>query len=362
MNISTGNGSLYRSNGSADIENATIAGITNSTNVEDRLSIEIVNWMTMYIVPALLFLAAFGNMTAFVVFSMPPYRQSLTAVLFRILAVVDTMAVVIHDGLETLSLLVSGVNILTYNTATCRILVPVYLWSRAFSAWTLVIIGLERFIGILLPHRAKVINTKRRFAWITFAVATSLMAIHAPLFVTIVRVPLYIPGVRSGGACKLQGDPNRFEWYFKILGWLILFVTCVLPFAFIITFNVIIICTLVKRRLGISSSHDSESQTHNAAAILISVTFTYIILTLPHALYFILQQHYIKVGDQASYDDTFVLLKYAVICDTVNHSINIVLYCLCGRKFRQCLREMMCRVFLRKWSNAWRSVWRHVTW
>ena len=348
----TSNGSRFGLNGSEDMQNITLMGISNlNLNENESLDITIATWMTMYIAPVLLFIAVFGNLLAFVVFSMPPYRQSLTAVLLRILAVVDTMIVVIHDGLETLALRVSGVNILTYNTITCKIFAPLYLWFRACSAWVLVIIAMERFIGILFPHRAKVINTRRRFGCIIFAVATGLLTIHAPLFVSTVRVSLYIPGVRSGGACKLQGDPKSLNLYFQILTWAILFVTCVLPFVFIITLNITIVYTLIKRRMEVHNSRENGSHANNAAAILISVSLTFIILTLPHALYLILQQYFRKIGDLESVDDTFVLLKYATICDSINHSINIVLYCLCGRKFRQCLWNMMCCVFFRRGSN-----------
>ena len=355
-NISTVNGNISWSNQSAEQENETmVSGPHVGVNHEDDLAATVVAWMEVYITPALLFIAVFGNLTSFAVFSTPPYRQSLTAVLYRVLAVVDTMVVVIFDGLETLALLVSGVSLLTYNTVTCKLLVPLHIWSRAFSSWVLVIISLERFIGILFPHRAKVLNTKRRFGWLTFTIAMSLLAFYSPLFVTIGWTSLDVQGVRSGAICGLNIDRNRFQEYFSILGWATPFLSCLIPFAFIITFNVSIVCALIKRRKQIHGNHDSATKNSGTIAILIAVSITFIILTLPYSLYLLLQVYFKQIQDYVSYEKTFILLKYANICDTANHSINIVLYCLCGRKFRQCLREMLCCVYIRGRSNVSRS-------
>ena len=353
-NTSIYNGSISWENESAALGNNTTYWDPNlDVNQTDDVAASIAAWMNTYITPFLLFMAVFGNLTAFAVFSTPPYRQSLTSVLYRVLAVVDTMVVVIYDGLETFVLNVAGVNVLTYNIITCKLLVPLHIWSRAFSAWVLVIISLERFIGILFPHRAKVINTKRRFGWLTFAAAIGLLAFYSPLFVTIEQMSLDVQGVRSGGYCVFNLVPGRFKEYFLIMGWVTTLLACLIPFVFIITFNVSIICTLIKRRKQVLGN-DSDANS-SAVAILISVSLTFFILTLPYALYFILQEYFLAIGDNASFEKTFILLKYANICDTANHSINIVLYCLCGRKFRQCLREMFCCVYRGRRSNVSRS-------
>ena len=229
---------------------------------------------------------------------------------------------------------------MTYNNASCKLSVPLHIWSRAFAAWVLVIIGLEGFIGILFPHRAQVINTKKRFAWITVAVAAGLAAFYTPLFVTIERALLF-------NYCKLTADLNRLKGYFTIFDEMSLLLTCLLPFVFIITFNIAIVSVLVKRRTALTSSRDNDSQTNSAVAMLISVSVAFVILTLPFGVYLILQKYYIRIGDMESYRKTIILYGFASICDSTNHAINVVLYCLTGRKFRQCLRKMVCCACLR---------------
>ena len=312
-------------------------------NYGSNLAYKIVSWMSEHIAPSLLFVGVIGNLVAFGVFSMPSYRHSLTSMLFRVLAVADTIAVVIYDGFGTLAMIVSGENLISHNTATCKFFVPFHVWSRAFSAWVLVIIGLERVIGILRPHRAKVVNTKRRYGWIIAGTALALLCFYAPLFLAIRRIPVYNEGVEVGGYCAFYNYRNRMEEYFMIFDWASLMLTSLLPFAIIISFNVTIIVALIKRRRRVSESHENQSDKNNAVAILISVSLTFIILTFPYALYFTLQRYYSNVGNYHLFEMTSLILgTLAPICDSMNHSINIALYCLCGRKFRRCLLEMIC--------------------
>ena len=312
-------------------------------NYESDLAYKIVSWMSEHIAPWLLFVALIGNLVAFAVFSMPSYRHSLTSMLYRVLAVADTMVVVIYDGFGTLAMIVSGENLIGHNTTTCRFFVPLHLWSRAFSAWVLVIIGLERVIGILRPHRAKVINTKRRYGWIITVTALALLCFYAPLFLGLMRIPVYNEGVEIGGYCAFYYYRNHLEEYFMIFDWGNLILTSLLPFVVIISSNVAIIIALIKRRKRVSKSHGNQSYNNNAVAILISVSLTFIILTLPYPIYIILQGYFSDMDNHNLFERTSVILgTLAPICDSMNHSINFALYCLCGRKFRQCLLEMIC--------------------
>ena len=342
-NATIGSENISLWNVPVDVMNVTITRYSSSQMTQEvGMAEKIAAWLLMCFSPLLLFAAVLGNLTSFAVFSMPSYRHSLTAMLFRILAVADTMTVVIQDGLNVVPSHVLGMDLMTYSTPTCKLLVPLYIWSRAFSAWILVIIGLERFIGILFPHRAIVINTKRRFAWITVAAATGLLAFYTPLLVSTERV-----FTEMGSFCNISSNRNRFNAYFMIFDWMTLILTCLLPFVLVITFNVAIVKRLVKRRITIAGFHDNNSQTNSSVAMLISVSLAFVALTLPFGIYTILQEYYLRVGDMVSYRKTFVLFDFASICDSINHSINVLLYCLTGRKFRQCLQEMMCCVWKR---------------
>jgi len=65
--------------------------------------------------------------------------------------------------------------------------------------------------------------------------------------------------------------------------------------------------------------------------MLVSVSFCWLILTAPFNLHTLLALN----GVKASSRDIHVLLKTLCFCLLyVNHSINLLLYCFTGRKFR----------------------------
>ena len=65
--------------------------------------------------------------------------------------------------------------------------------------------------------------------------------------------------------------------------------------------------------------------------MLVSVSFCWLILTAPFNIHTMLALN----GVMASSPDTNVLLKTICFCLLyVNHSVNLLLYCFTGRKFR----------------------------
>ena len=358
INASTTDGYISE-NGSVVTDNATVDWNDGLYfDYGSNLAYDIVSWMDNYIAPSLLFVAVIGNLVAFAVFSMPSYRHSLTSMLFRVLAVADTMAVVIFDGFGTLPRIVSGKNFIVHNTATCKLFVPLHMWSRAFSSWVLVMIGLERIVCILYPHRAKVVNTKWRYGWIITGTAVALFCFYAPLFLGIKRIPVYNEGVEISGYCAFYNYRDRMEEYFRVFKWASLMLTSLLPFVAIISINVAIIIALRKRRKRVSKYHGNQSDKHNTTAILMSVSLAFIILTLPYALYFILQGYYSGSNYHLFERTSIILGTLAPTCDSLNHSINIALYCFCGRKFRRCLLEMICYACRKRSSGVSGSVTR----
>ena len=151
-------------------------------------NIDIPHWypalflMLKYVSTSMVFVSLIMNGATFMVFSSKQYRHSLDAMLRKFLAVSDATVVLVSDGFHTLSLQISGVSITTYNSITCKIFGTMHLMLRAFSAWILVFIALERVIGICFPHRSKVLNTKRRFMWLLLGISVVIIAFYSPLF------------------------------------------------------------------------------------------------------------------------------------------------------------------------------------
>ena len=203
-------------------------------------------YLPMFTVPV----AVIGNILTFAVFSMKGYRGSLTSMLYRVLAVAQTFYVVVSDGLYYLSLLIGNIDIITYSHATCKAIIFLQLQLRAFVAWVLCIISLERVIGIIIPHRSKSLNTKRHYGWLLFGMVTCLFVLYGPLLYTVQRQEVdhdMEPMVWEDAFCVWGRLDGKLMLYSDVvLNWMNLVTASLLPFVIIITFNVAIICALIK--------------------------------------------------------------------------------------------------------------------
>ena len=95
----------------------------NSTQQEISQALE------TYMTPAVFVLGILGNILALVVFSQKEFRSSLSSWLFRLLALVDSLALLMHDGMHVVPQLF-GTSFLTYNTATCKVSLIANSWKR----------------------------------------------------------------------------------------------------------------------------------------------------------------------------------------------------------------------------------------
>ena len=303
-----------------------------------------------YVMIGAAFLALVGNFLMFIVYSMGTYRRSLASMLYRILAVAQTFYVVMSDGLHTISLYIGHVSLFTYNIATCKAFLFMQIWLRAFIAWVLAIIALERVIVVVFPYRVQVLNTKGHYGWLLLGMSLFLFLIYAPLIFVVEHDNL----IGLGATCIVGRKDGTLQWYWHgLYKWMNLVMNSLLPFAIIISFNIVIIIGLVKSQRSVASSANSSSSLVNFNSqifILMSISFTFIIMSLPYPLYFIIATHY--NGEGLAPNDTpyplQILGNLGPVCDTVSNSVTIIFYCLFGKKFRQCLTRLFCC----KWRSA----------
>ena len=285
-------------------------------------------------------LALVGNLLMFVVFSMKSYHGSMASMLYRILAVAQTLYVLISDGLHSISLHVRNISLYAYSFATCKAFLFMQIWLRACIAWVLAIIALERVIGVILPHRAPVLNTKRRYGCLLFGMSLFLLVIYAPLIFVVEH------GNSTGMAsvCMVGRTDGTMQWYSHgLYKWMTLVINSLLPFVVIISFNIAIIAGLIKSYRSVASPANSSSplvKFNSQIAILMSISLTFIAMSLPYPIYFLIADYYKDQSTVPTYLNNLGLL--GPICDTMTNSITIVFYCLFGSKFRQCLKQLFC--------------------
>ena len=287
---------------------------------------------------ALFFFVIMGNTLVCIVFSTKHYRGNLHAMLYRIIAVTDTIVIMINDSLDLLPWEITGQNLLAYNSTTCKIIGVLQFWFRALSLWFLVPIALERFIAVWFPFQTVNLNTKGRYSWLILGLGIITFVVYAPLCETIVHFYKMKCGKRRS-YCHLFGDTSEhFMWYRVMFDFLNLMVSSIMPFLCIAVLNMAIICGLLKSRSRLPKSFDkAHSEMRSRVMILLLISVSTIVLSLPHPVYFM----FLTRSSGLTSGQTRVLGFILPICDSISHSINIVLYCFSGRQFRQNLWQLL---------------------
>ena len=215
----------------------------------------------------------------------------------------------------------------------------------SFLASTLLIVSMtfDRFYSIVKPHKAASFNTVKR-AKITIASIVILSIIYnSPhMFITSYENWQCLPYAK--GMEKSYG-----QFYY----WLSFLVHYVFPFLSLLTMNSVIIHKLRNRTIRTEKrpvQENADSQTSKPknteiqlVAILLSVTFGFMILTTPGQLLFL----YIMSVDiyKTPYNFASYYLFYAVAQKLYfsNHGINFFLYVISGQKFRADLVKLFQR-------------------
>ena len=254
----------------------------------------VLNWIFSYLSPAAVFFAMVGNLLIFIVFSMKFYRGSPSSLLYRTLASVQALNA-FRDGIHVMPIEMEKDSLFTYHRVSCKVFLFMSYWLRALVAWILVNIAQERLIGVVFPHRSRALNTRCRYGWQLFGISLLLFVIYTPIMVVVEHTLVLTKTGGSGGGCFMDQYHSKLGWYVKDVNiWMNMIMSSLLPFVIIITFNIAIICGLVKSRRLVASSSNANSHPaplNSRMAILLSISVSFVIMSLPHALYNFLQEH-----------------------------------------------------------------------
>ena len=293
---------------------------------------EIIMVLNLYITPILLFVGTAGNILSFVIFSRPALKQSATALYFRCLAVADTLALNnglwpswMHDAF--------GIDIYPVTDVSCRIQTYLRYTLPDCAVWVLVIMAIERMVGVQWPHRVHDIFTRRRIRFSVFIMV---------IVVALINIPALWIATKNDGSvslhtCTVAND----ELAYQIWPWVDLTIYSLLPFTIMTGCSIVIIKTVYRRRRRLSRqcsvNGNTGSNVKTMTTILLTVTFVFLFLTIPFTIYAITRDElYGEVNV-----DYHLFYAFARILRYVNNSVNFVLYCLSGKPFRVELMHLL---------------------
>ena len=206
-------------------------------------------------------------------------------------------------------------------------------FGNNYSSALLAIISTEKFFALYFPFKAKTMYTVRT--------AKRVSAVTALIYVAYDLQFPFLVKVGTGIHGKFCGYGNVSRTYFRIVSFLLPTLYCYAPFIIMILTNSAIIHKFVTAKLR-SRNRNTESTSQalsksatRGTAMLLTVSFMFIILTGPNALMNIMW------ADGNSPQLVFVIVGLML---NINYGINWILYCCSAAQFRK-------EIYFRKTSN-----------
>ena len=213
----------------------------------------------------------------------------------------------------------------------CKLYYFMLYFGRNYSSTLLVLISIEKCFAVYFPLKSKTVCTIRTAKWVTGVVGVVLAAFNAINFF------LESHFIKSSGRhiCSLNFESNVVSILNAVDSVLYLFG----PFALMFITNFAIVFKFMSAKCKSNSTEStnqalSKSATR-ATAVVIIVSVTFLILTAPSAVNMALWPN-IKLSNDLVYD----VIKNFAQC--LNHSINGVLYCIVGSRFRNEFLKLFC--------------------
>ena len=226
------------------------------------------------------------------------------------------------------------------STVICRTLWYLYNAFPLFSNYILLFWTIERFIAVQFPLRVT--------EWCTLkGTVISILAAGVFSFSVNIAWPVSIIVKSSGRGCALYDDKREFifKYWFKVDTSILIFI----PMIIIGLCNIKIIHCLrqsTKRHKQMTSNEESRQkrvkEQRNTTITLLSVSFAFLILHSPLAVYNCLAMSTTVITDPKSIAIWEFLNLFGLALAELQNSINFYLYFLTGRRYRQ----IMSRTFL----------------
>ena len=286
-------------------------------------------------------LGTIGSILSIVVFCRKEMRVLPSSLYFVVLAVSDLL--MLYSGLTRYVIrALTDVDFRLKNEAICKTHIYLVYSLKYYCSWVLVAVAVERLISVWFPFKAKYICTRKNGAVGLSVLAIILFGFDLHFFWTHGFL------FRNDSTHACTSRKKEFPHFFKIYPWIDSALYSYGPFLTMLVCNIMIIVKIMRaqvqrKRLTVTSLTAAPPRISSMTAMLLAVTFTYLLLSTPLSLFHTGQYFWWK--DRLS-DERFMLYwPVANILMYLNNSINFFLYILSGPKFRKELRGMFTCLF-----------------
>ena len=223
------------------------------------------------------------------------------------------------------------------NLLNCCVLNIFSFFSGLLSSWLIVLISFERFLCVNCPIRSHLYKGKV----LLLVVLIILSIVLAGLSLLAFKLSYVDPETKS---CD-YGTMSKTNYLNKVLSMVLDLVYSTIPGVFVFGFNVAILHSLMKhvrnRNKCLGKSHTNESstqlrETRSVTLMLVATSFMFLICRTP---FFILELLLILLPSSSMIPNLFYV---GSITDPLDHSANLLVYCVSSSVFRSLVKDAMC--------------------
>ena len=311
-------------------------------------------WLEYNVPPILLCFGVVGNMLSVAVLLRPAMRRLSTYTFLTTLCFADSLALIV--GCLPVVLAHFSMEGIMNHVWICKCTLYLHYVFTQYSSWLLVAVTVERYIAVVHPLKAHALcNHDLAYKAITIIVVC-IICVNLHVFWTFGVSPSATV-LDNHNHCTALPDHKIFvdgAWQ-----WIETILYSFLPFVLILGMNTIIVhqvCVAQRRRhhLASNSEFTALDTDKRMTLMLLFITFVFSVLVLPINITLVLKNFlHPNTSSLNEHENSQAVIEHrarmelAVTVSRIslhlNHSINFMLYCAAGRKFRQELRRLCCR-------------------
>ena len=294
--------------------------------------VNLTRWISILIVPIILFGCAVGNLVSFFVLLRPRLRKQTTSIYLAVLCVAE-MGTCFTGLLRQFLLDAFQFDIRAINSLSCRTHIYfTYVFLR-LAPLLLTLVTLQRYLYVSQRASCTLASTCRQLCGCVLFVCAA--EAHLFVFYDLTFPDRQPTSARTPLECTVNKTQHRQYYFFRsvIYPKLTLIVYTIIPLTIIIMGNTMLVRTV---RRASKRSRSTTNKKQSVTRMLYAVSILYTILTSPASIFLAIApaSYELKPGFRLQW----ILLRLLFyLC----HSVNFLLFCASGTFFR---RE--CRAFL----------------
>ena len=293
-------------------------------------------YVSYVVLPILLITGICGSIVTISVMLAKEFRSMCVSVFLIALALSDTVVIFVSTLNKHPVRSLMGVDVRSFDVTGCRVFFWAYRTSKMMSSWIVVFICVERFIAVYFPLRSKTICTKR-MVYISIAVTLLIFgaynAFRAWLDTSIVQGTCVPNSIHRTGSVTVVGSVLLLS----------LSTYAIVPAVIMIVLNSFTVTSLWRSSRKVHAQSASQNTSCKMAsrmtAMVLATNAAFVLLVMPisiaHLVSFFRQDNLFE-----SKDPTIVVFREITLnFEQLNYSINVFLYVLCNKRFRDVFRR-----------------------